>query len=181
LVLLDAPLESDSTELRQARLHARTCRRCGDAYAREQSADAARAFALPTGPAPSLRIALTAVALVQMVLALPWLVGYSLLPDAHVAIAHLTRDGALGLTIAGVGLVTAWRPRYVHSTMLLGLLVFAAQVVVGLVDQQSSGAPAAFEVAHVLVIVVLFGLFAVAASITRRATPFGEPRSRILR
>lgn len=179
LAILLGAVDASASEARQARLHARGCPRCSAAY--DPAGDAhAMAYRRPE-TAAVLRIGLLAIALTQLVFAVPWLVGHSMLPDAHVAVAHLTRDGALGLVIAALGLVTAWRPRYVHGTMIIGLCVFATQIVAGVADQQTSSVSAAFEVVHLLLVIIVFGMFVVAADVARRATPSLEPRSRILR
>ena len=111
-ILVGGPDEYAPEVILQARLHARRCPRCSSAYAAGLSAAARREFS-PAGPQPAmaLRLGLFVVAFTQLVIAIPWLVGRSFLPDANVAVSHLTRDGALGLVIAAVGLVTVWRPR----------------------------------------------------------------------
>ena len=171
-----APTPEDA---RQARLHASRCPRCSSAY--DPVGDARGVTELNPEAAPVLRIGLIAIALAQLVFATPWLIGHSMLPDAHVAVSHLTRDGALGLVIAALGLVTAWRPRYVHGTMIIGLCVFATQVAAGLADQRTSSVSPSFEIVHLLLVVIVFGMFVVAADVARRATPQLEPRSPIVR
>jgi hypothetical protein len=165
-----------------ARQHAARCPHCSAAY--DRANPEARRLGLVAGrrsePAASLRVGLLTISVAQLVLAIPWLVGKSLLPDSHVAVSHLTRDGALGLVIAALGLVTVWRPRYVHGTRLIGLLVLSLQLVAGVADQQMSSVSASFEVVHFLVVIIVLGLFAVAADLARRATPRIEPKSRVL-
>jgi len=170
LLLLAGAKARDGREFARARRHADTCPRCGGAYSTEDAFAENVALRRPQS-APQLRVSLLAVAAAQLVVALPWLVGKSFLPDAHVAVSHLTRDGALGVVIAALGGLTAWRPRYVHATMAMGLLVFAAQLVGGLTDRSTSAVSAPFELVHSLVVLILFGLFAVAADMARRATP----------
>jgi hypothetical protein len=175
LLALDAS-ELDPGERARARLHASRCPRCGSAYDTGAGAVTSRGFADPRPEsAASLRVALALVSTIQLVLAVPWLFGHSLIPDAHVAVAHLTRDGALGVVIGALGLVTAWRPRYVYGIVIIGLLVSAAQLIAGLTDHDTSPARPSFELVHVLVVIILLGLFAVAADLARRATPKGKP------
>jgi len=182
-ILLSDPDERDRDELRHARLHASRCPRCSSAYAPADHGAGALRHLPGRGvePATPLRVGLVVIAVTQLVFAIPWLVGRSLLPDAHVAVSHLTRDGALGIVIAALGFVTAWRPRYVHSTMIIGLLVFTAQIVGGLADQQTSSVSVSFEIVHALVVITVFGMFGVAANMARRATPQAQPRSPVLR
>ena len=125
-------------------------------------------------------IGLFAVAVVQLVFAMPWLVGKSLLPDHHVAVAHLTRDGALGLMVAALAIVTIWRPRYVHSTKLIALVVLALQIGSALADREMMTLNTTFELVHLLVIIIVIGLYVTAADLNRRATPHAMPRSRTL-
>ncbi|HEY3672454.1 MAG TPA: hypothetical protein VGN51_16080, partial [Acidimicrobiia bacterium] len=114
LVLLVDGEASDPDAYRRARAHASVCPRCASSY---DDPDASRRVIerhqidVP-GPSPRLRVLLVVVAAAQLVLACPWLFGASLVPDHQVTAAHLTRDGALGLLIACVALVSAWRPRY---------------------------------------------------------------------
>ena len=119
LLVLISEVEHDRRdEVIAARLHASRCPRCSAAY--DPTDPDGVALSVVDGHAKivatSLRVGLFAVAVAQLVLATPWLVGKSLLPDSHVAVSHLTRDGALGLVIAALGLITVWRPRYVYST-----------------------------------------------------------------
>jgi hypothetical protein len=181
LLILMADIADHSRDERiAARLHASRCPRCSSVYDPDEAVAPTIGRRPPESPA-SLRIGLAVVATIQLVLAVPWLFGHSLVPDAHVEVSHLTRDGALGLVIAGLGLVTAWRPRYVNSTTLIGLLVFAAQLVAGLVDHETDAVTGSFELIHLLVLVILASMFGIAFGRARRATPRAERVSRVLR
>lgn len=182
MILIGEPGDDTREELLTARSHASRCPRCSAAYdPARRSAEVLRAVAVPrTSPAPALRFGLLAISVTQLVLAIPWLVGKTLVPDSHVAVSHLTRDGALGLVIAALGLVTVWRPRYVHSTRLIGLVVLGLQLIAGIADQQMSSVTESFELVHFLVVVIVLGLFAVAVDLARRATPIAKPRPRVL-
>ena len=183
MVLTGEPGDDPREVVVAARLHANRCPRCNAAYDPASSNTAARhaEAARETECATPVRLGLFAAATAQLVLAIPWLVGKSLLPDSHVAVSHLTRDGALGVVIASVGLVTVWRPRYVHSARLVGLLVLGLQLVAGLADQHMRSVTGAFEVVHVLVVIIVLVLFAVAADLAQRATPRAHARSPVLR
>ena len=182
LAILAGGGERRRDERLRARLHASRCPRCSSLYG------AAGQLGLPpvldggfAQAAAWLRVGLVVVAGVQLVLAGPWLLGHSVIPDPHVGVAHLTRDGALGFVIAIVGLLTAWRPRYVHSTLVVAVLVLVLQVVSGLTDHDATSASGSFEFIHVLVLVIFCAMFAVAADLRRRATPRRGPASHILR
>ena len=181
LILIDQPEGGSSRELLTARLHAARCPRCNLAYDPSARDAVTRSLATQRAePASALRVGLLTIAVVQLVLAIPWALGKSLLPDSHVAVAHLTRDGALGLIVASLGIVTAWRPRYVHSTRLIGIVVLGLQLVTGIADQQMSSVTSSFEFVHFLVVIIVLGLFAIAADIARRSTPCAEPKPRML-
>jgi hypothetical protein len=174
--------EVSGDERARARLHASKCPRCSSAYdTGSTDVGLPRSAHSPPEAAAPLRVGLAIIAGVQLALAGPWLLGHSIVPDAHVAVAHLTRDGALGLVMGALGLVTAWRPRYVHSTILIGLLVGAAQLVSALTDQHTSPARPSFELDHLLVVLILLGQFAIAINLARRATPTRGPTAPILR
>ena len=91
----------------------------------------------------------------------------------------ITRDGALGRIVAGLGLLTAWRPRYVYSTLLVGVLVL--HVVSDLTDHDATAASASFELIHPLVLVIVGAMCAVAVDVRRRAAPRREPTPPLLR
>ena len=83
--------------------------------------------------------------------------------------------------MASLGLLTAWRPRYVYSSRIVGLLVVVAQLIAGLTDDRMSPARPSFETVHLLVLLILVGLFAVGADVARRATPEHTSASSVLR
>jgi len=182
MTLIGEPRDDTRGELSTARLHASRCPRCSAAYdpAAPPGHALARVATTTTKPAAALRIGLLAISVAQLVLAIPWLVGRTLVPDSHVAVSHLTRDGALGLVIAALGLVTVWRPRYVHSTRLIGLVVLGLQLITGVADQQMSSVTDSFELVHFLVVIIVLGLFALAVDLARRATPVATSGSRVL-
>jgi len=181
LVLSAQTGDGPGQELFAARLHASRCPRCNAAYDPAHPGVVAFSVARERPElATALRIGLLAIASAQLVLAIPWLLGKSLLPDSHVAVSHLTRDGAFGIVIASLGIVTVWRPRYVHSTKLIGIIVVGLQLITGFADHQMRSVSASFEIVHVLVVFIVCGLFAVGADLSRRATPNAEPRSRVL-
>jgi hypothetical protein len=148
---------SDPDAYRRARAHASVCPRCASSY---DDRDASRRVIerheidVP-GPSLRLRVLLVVVATAQLVLACPWLFGASLVPDHQVTAAHLTRDGALGLLVACVALVSAWRPRYAVGALLIGLVAIVAQFASGLVDQQEQAVSGVFELTHVLSLIIV--------------------------
>lgn len=174
--LLDDPGARSTEELRAARLHVARCPECASALDDEGAADRVLEALRRHRPSPSLvlRVVLALVATAQLVIAIPWLFGSSLIPHQDVATAHLTRDGAFGLAIAVLGLVVVWRPRYAVTALLVGLVVFVAQSATSLFDEQSQSVTVGFELTHLLVFAVL-GLVGVVSS-TRRAPRVGPAR-----
>ena len=137
-------------------------------------------------PARWLIVTISLLAVVQLVVVLPWLVGrdpWGLLSDS--SLAHTTRDGALGLVIAAAGLLTAWSRRWALPSFLVASLALVAQSVAGLFDASEQVAEAAAgagtstgiaigEIIHVpsIVLTCLIGLAAVPLA------AFGPGRSR---
>jgi hypothetical protein len=183
LAILATDSHPSRDERAQARAHANGCPRCRAIYDTGGDEELLRRFDRSSlQPAAWLRIGLAVIASVQLVLAAPWLFGHNIIPDPDVTVAHLTRDGALGLVIAGLGLLTAWRPRYVHSTLFVGVLVLILQVISGLTDHDATAASGSFELIHLLVLLIVGAMFAVAIDVRRRATPRRRaPTSRLER
>jgi hypothetical protein len=176
-------MESGSRDERiSARLHASNCPRCRDAYVSNPNGASRIAVDRPPADAPAtLRLCLGFLAASQFVLALPWLFGHSLVPDAHVTVAHLTRDGGLDIVIGGLGLVTAFRPRYLNSTLVITLLAFIAQVVAEITDREAHAVTGSFQLFHLLVVAIVIAMFCVEVSVTHRATPQIRPTPLVLR
>lgn len=157
----------------------------GDAVSHSAPADDAladqvlhRLAPLRLGPPRWLRWVLAIVASVQLLVALPWLVGadpLGLMGDATAS--HLTRDGALGLAIATAGLVTAWRPRYAVAATLVALALFVAQVITAVIDGHQDRVSLLVEAVHVSTLMVT----ALVAFASRPARPLsGAPRAVLL-
>jgi hypothetical protein len=172
----------DRGERISARLHASNCPRCRGAYVTKPDGAGPLAAMRPPADAPvALRLGLAILAASQFVLALPWLFGHSVLPDAHVTVAHLTRDGGLDVVIGGLGLVTAYRPRYVNSTLVITLLAFITQLVAEIIDREAHAVTGSFQLFHLLVVAIVVAMLGVEVSVTHRATPRIRPTPLVLR
>lgn len=115
------------------------------------------------GPHLALRIALALAALIQLAVALPWLVAADpagLMDGATEA--HLTRDGALGLAVAVAAGLTVWRPRYAIAASLVGFAIVTAQLITAIVDDHFQRVSLRAELAHgwTVVIVLMLALCA---------------------
>jgi hypothetical protein len=90
--------------------------------------------AIPT-PAPTMRIAVAVLAMIQFAVAVPWLVGADpLVLLGNSTSAHRTRDGALGLAVAAAGLLAAWRPHWAKPSFALASFAVIAQTAAGVLD-----------------------------------------------
>lgn len=105
----------------------------------EDAAGAERALqelgqALPT-PSLALRVSVAVVAVAQLLVVLPWLLGrdpVGLLGDSTGA--HLTRDGSLGLVVAVAALLAAWRPHWSRPSFAVGSVAVVAQAAASTLD-----------------------------------------------
>jgi hypothetical protein len=157
VTLVSGDEAAEPSAFARARAHASLCPRCASIYDDREAAERVltRSREDIAGPSLRLRASLAVVAVAQLVLACPWLFGASLVPDPSVSAAHLTRDGALGLLIASVALVTAWRPRYAFGSLLVGAVAIVAQFASGIVDRQDQAVSGVFELTHLLSLVIV--------------------------
>jgi len=175
-VLLDAAGAHSDADIRRAQLHAARCPRCAVVLDDDEAADRVLANLRAHRPSPStaLRVILAVVATAQLVVAAPWLFGTSLVPHRDVAISHLTRDGALGLAIAVLGLLVVWRPRYAVTALIAGTAVLIAQSATSVFDEQGEAVPLVFEFTHLLVI----GVLALVGVVATQRAPAPDTRRR---
>lgn len=131
----------------------------------------------PHRPAPRrwLRAALAGLCVLQLLLALAWMVGITPLLDSDIQPEHLTRDGTLGLFVGAAGLLAAVRPRYAVPAVVVVALGVFLQVVAGALDQSHSHTNAAFELLHLLTLAILGLTAAVAGSRAAAPTPNDRP------
>lgn len=171
-VLLDDPTEHSADQLRRARAHAARCPRCSAALDEPAGAQRILDGLTPNHPVSSriIRVVLAVIAAAQLVVAIPWLVGASIVPDAQVAVAHLTRDGALGVAVGVLGLVVVWRPRYAVGALMVGCVIFVVQSLTMVFDEQANSVSLLFEITHLLVFAIL-GLIGILSSTTRISGP----------
>ncbi len=157
---------ADELSRRRAQAHQSGCPLClAEGVQRRDMADVADVAdvadrAVTSSPArlirpgvakPATRALLLGLSAVQFGLAAPWLFGTN--PYASlfgvVSDEHLTRDGALGVTMAVAGLLTAWRPRYSFAMLAVVGAVVLMQLGAGIADLGASG-HTHFERVHIL-------------------------------
>ncbi|MFV0307239.1 MAG: hypothetical protein ACK5OX_05815 [Desertimonas sp.] len=121
-------------------------------------------------PPPTLRVVVGVLGFLQLLVVVPWLVGYDplgLLGDSPGA--HRTRDGALGLSVGIAALLAAWRPRWAQPCFAIAVCGVIAQLLAGIIDR--TVATGGNELIHlpVALLAALIGLLSV------RLRPLGPP------
>lgn len=173
LAILARPELSDDAALRRAKVHAATCPHCAEIL--EDGVISSPPAMGPDAVSRPLRIVLATMAGIQLLIAIPWLLGANPLGDLgdHVEIAHLTRDGALGLTTAIAGLLTAWRPRYALPAVAVSAVALVAQFAMAIVDDHAHRVDLAFEGIHLVTVAVtaLVAIHGKQSAITATAGP----------
>ncbi|MEY4632683.1 MAG: hypothetical protein RLZ18_55 [Actinomycetota bacterium] len=102
------------------------------------------------------RIALAVVGLIELSLALPWLMGVNSwwVTDHHADASHLTRDGMLALVIATCALISASSRRYAFFCVVPAALAVVVQVMSGFYDDAHHRISSLFETIHIFHVVV---------------------------
>lgn len=171
--------DADPDEARAAAVHIARCPSCAgviDDLEHDDSGDAEELLGVLAAhrPAPRawIRSCLAALASVQLVLALAWLVGVTPLLGGDIQPEHLTRDGSLGLFIGAAGILAAARPRYAVPAVIVVALGVFIQVVAGALDESHAHVSAWFELLHLLTLAILGLTAAIAGS---RAAALAAP------
>lgn len=107
-------------------------------------------------PARFLRLALFIVGGLQTFLALPWIFGATPLwgPSSDTAVAHLTRDGVIGLVLGLVGVAVGLNPRLAYFALSVCAVLVALQAIAFVADRTSDRVHPIFETIHVLSIII---------------------------
>ena len=133
---------------------------------------------LTLGPPLWLRVVLALAAVIQMAIAVPWLVGsdpMGLLGNAEAS--HLTRDGAFGMAIGIAGAITAWRHRYALAAAIVAGAILVIQFGTGLIDRHADRVAMWVETSHLLMLVITALIVAAARparALGRRQNPTDE-------
>lgn len=173
-------LGSDQLEVERARRHVATCDECGMAAVDEASSLPPRLRSALPPPPRALQVALLVLGVIQLVIAVPWLVGadpWGLLGDT-VPATHATRDGAVEMGVSIAAVMAAFRPRWARPAFFLSAGLVVTQVVSGVIDDsivETGGA----EVIHLLGVVLVVMIGAVVAA--QLLAPMGVQRRPPLR
>lgn len=165
-------LEGDENARARALRHRDACDQC-DIGERGSVPERIRE-ALPTPPR-WLLVTLSVLGVVQVFIALPWLVGsdpFGFLGSTAPA-THTARDGVAGVVVGAAAVLSAVRPRWARPAFHIAAVVIVAQVVAGVIDSSiaETGLP---EVVHLLS-VLLVVLIAVCV-VSQIAGPMGPSR-----
>jgi hypothetical protein len=188
LGVLLGPSSSPENVVRAARAHAAVCPSCSAALDDPGAAGRVLATVLPSEPVGQgahgslLRALLGGLSGVQLAVAAPWLFGHNVAGFlGRAAGEHLTRDGALGLVAAAVGLTVATRPRTALGLRYVVLAVVVMQLVAGAVDEHDALVALHFEAAHALVAAIAVLVVAVSLPARLRLAPRRPPPARLHR
>ena len=107
-------------------------------------------------PGHYLRIALYVAGGLQTFLALPWIFGVTPLwgPSGETAVAHLTRDGVIGLVLGLIGIAVGLNPRLAYFALSVCGILVTLQVIAFIADRTSDRVHPVFETIHVLSIII---------------------------
>ncbi len=103
------------------------------------------------------RILLAVVGLIELSLALPWLIGTNSwwVTEHHADASHLTRDGMLALVIATCALISASSRRFAFFCVVPASLAVIIQIMSGFYDDAHHRISSVFEAIHIFHVVVL--------------------------
>ena len=107
-------------------------------------------------PGHFLRLALYIAGGLQTFLALPWIFGATPLwgPSGDTSVAHLTRDGVIGLVLGLIGIAVATNPRLAYFALSVCGVLVSLQLIAFIADRTSDRVHPVFETIHVLSIII---------------------------
>jgi hypothetical protein len=145
----------DEVERRAAERHADGCAPCGEfrealrAEVAEPSTPPAPATVFAPPP-PALRVALWCFAVVNVVAGIPMLLRVDDVGIAGADAGHLTRDGALAVTLGVIAGVVAHQPRRARAFSLVVIAIILLNVIAGSADVARGAVTPGFEIVHVV-------------------------------
>lgn len=146
-----------------ARRHLLTCPECASDTADDIDTRSTAMMAALT-PGMLVRRVLLVVSAIQTIIAVPWIFGVAFLwvGDAEESIGHVTRDGVIGFAIGVVGLLVALRPALAYFAISVCLVQVGIQVVTIVFDVVDNEVSPTFELLHLLAVVILALVVAIA-------------------
>jgi bacteriorhodopsin len=146
---------ADAEELASARHHILECPLCASATDSAEDAIIDRADFLRK-PGGARRAMIFFVGSLQAIIALPWIFGATPFwnPQPDTAIAHLTRDGVIGVVLGLVGIAVAISPRLAYFALSVCGLLLTLQLVGFIADRSNNRVLPMFETVHVLSVLI---------------------------
>jgi hypothetical protein len=147
---------ADAHDVAVARQHLLECPLCASDTADDMVNSISSRLDILRDPGGTLRLSLLVIASVQVFLALPWIFGETLIwgPRSDTAVAHLTRDGVIGLVLGLAGVAVALTPRLAYFALSICGLLVTLQAVAFIIDRANSTAHPVFETIHVLAVLI---------------------------
>lgn len=139
-----------------ARQHLLNCPLCASETADDMATNVSSRLDLLREPGGMLRLALLLIGGLQVLLALPWIFGATLLwaPSSDTTVAHLTRDGVIGLVLGLGGVAVAVSPRLAYFALSVCGLLVSLQAIAFISDKVTSKVNPNFEAIHVLALLI---------------------------
>jgi hypothetical protein len=139
-----------------ARTHLLQCPLCASETAGDIEEQVSSQLRLLQEPGSAVRLGLLMIGGFQVLLALPWIFGTTILwgPRSDTSIAHLTRDGVIGLVLGLAGVAVALSPRLAYFALSVCGLLVSLQAVAFVTDRVNSKVHPVFETIHVLAVII---------------------------
>lgn len=139
-----------------ARSHLLHCPLCASETADDMVENVSSRLDILRQPGGLLRLTLLVIGGLQVLIALPWIFGATPLwgPRSDTSIAHLTRDGVIGLVLGLAGVAVALTPRLAYFALSVCGLLVSLQAVAFVTDRINSKVHPVFETIHVLAIFI---------------------------
>lgn len=145
-----------SEDVVAARSHLLNCPLCASETADDMVEHVSSRLDILRQPGSLLRLTLLVIGGLQVLIALPWIFGATPLwgPRSDTSIAHLTRDGVIGLVLGLAGVAVSLAPRLAYFALSICGLLVSLQAVAFVTDRINSKVHPVFETIHVLAIVI---------------------------
>lgn len=139
-----------------ARSHLLNCPLCASETADDMVEHVSTRLSILRQPGGLLRLTLLVIGGFQVLIALPWIFGATPLwgPRSDTSIAHLTRDGVIGLVLGLAGVAVAITPRLAYFALSVCGLLVSLQAVAFVADRLNSTVHPIFETIHVLAVFI---------------------------
>jgi len=155
IAILQAPVVDTEQRIR-AQSHVLTCAQCG-AISDQELVSIKDAVKARSNGQLAIRIVLAVIGMIQLTLALPWIVGADSWWGHHhgAAEAHLARDGAIALVFTTCAFLAArWR-RLAWFCVAPTSLALIVQLAAGIYDDSEGHISFDFEIIHLIGVAVL--------------------------